>query len=165
MWRKYFTPFLQVLAGDRNTIRSNPPCFSSDGLEWILQPDVFMPRRGNFAGLRVNVSVSPLGLCAGNGRVESVFLCVGSGCGWRVSKSKGSWKSLRRSSIIGEQQTGGGALLYSHTRGNYKSPGVRTSVNRLSRHLNTSCVFPTHLPFSFLKADRSLTTDSHCRGQ
>lgn len=29
--------------------------------------------------LRVNVSVSPLGLSAGNGRVESVFLCVGSG--------------------------------------------------------------------------------------
>ncbi len=29
--------------------------------------------------LRVNVSVSPLGQCAGNGRLESVFLCVGSG--------------------------------------------------------------------------------------
>ena len=33
----------------------------------------------------VNVSVSPLGLCAGNGRVESVFLCVGEG----FQKAKG----------------------------------------------------------------------------
>lgn len=72
------------------TQSSQAALFLSGGLEWILQPDVFMPRRGNFAELRVNVSASPLGLCAGNGRVESVFLCVGSGCGWRVSKSKGS---------------------------------------------------------------------------
>lgn len=97
------------------TQSAQPALFLSDSLEWILEPDVFMPRRGNFAELRVNVSVSPLGLCAGNGRVESVFLCVGSGCGWRVSKSKGSWKSLRRSSIIGEQRTGGGFALFAHT--------------------------------------------------
>lgn len=63
----------------------------------------------------MNVSVSPLGLCAGNGRVESVFLCVGSGCGWRVSKSGGPFFFFGNLSGDHPSQEGSrqaGALLY-----------------------------------------------------
>lgn len=86
------------------------PCFcrrNSHG----SQSAMFSAPSWEFVKLRVNVSVSPLGLCAGNGSVESVFLCVGSGCRWRVSQR--FWKSLRRSSIIREQETGWGFALFA----------------------------------------------------
>lgn len=42
-------------------------------------------------------------------------------------------------------------LLYLHSGGNYKSPEVRTSVNRLSCRLNTSCVFRDICSLVFLR--------------
>lgn len=86
------------------------PCFrrrNSHGSQSLM----FSAPSWEFVKLRVNVSVSPLGPCAGNGSVESVFLCAGSGCRWRVSQR--FWKSLRRSSIIWEQETGWGFALFA----------------------------------------------------
>lgn len=106
----------------RNTL--DTPCFcqTEKHESWRL---MFSPPSWEFAKLHVNVSFSPLGSGAGNGSVESVFLCVGSGCGWRASKSKSFRNSLRRSSIIWKQETGWIVCIH---RGNYKSPEVRTSV-------------------------------------
>lgn len=114
----------------------------------------------------MNVSVSPLGLCAGNGRVESVFLCVGSGCGWRVSKSRGlfffffleisqeiihHWREADRP----------GLCFILRSWGNYKSPGVRTSVSRPSCHLNTSCVFGDTRSSVFLRRTEVYSFELH----
>lgn len=76
---------------------------------------------------------------AGNGRVESVFLCVCSGVegrGFQKAKDYGilsgdhpSYESVRLAEV----------LLYLHSLGNYKSPEVRTSVKRHQNHLRQLC--------------------------
>lgn len=62
--------------------------FLSECLAWIQKSDVFYSIVGILWGYVWTYLSHLWALYAGNGSVESVFLCVGSGCGWRVSKSK-----------------------------------------------------------------------------
>lgn len=108
-----------------------------------------------FVRLRVNVSVSPLGLVRRKWKCWKCVFVRRLGVrveGFKKQKVLGnlsgdhpSYESRRRAEV----------LLYLHSWGNYKSPEVRTSVSRLSCRLSTSCVFRDICSSVFLEKDRS----------
>lgn len=89
---------------------SHHTLFSSEKLTWIPKCDVFCSIVGICKATCERICLTSGPVCR-KWKCWKCVLCVGSGCRWRVSQR--FWKSLRRSSIIREQETGWGFALFA----------------------------------------------------